>query len=54
MNRNILLTYKHTEGYLTFAWFETEEEARFFSANSPEVKSIIECYDCSNIREVIL
>ena len=54
MDKNILLTYKHVKGYFTFEWFETVEEARCFSANSLEIDKIVECYDCSTVKEVIL
>ena len=54
MYQNILLTFVHIDGYCTYAWFETEDDAREFASNSTEVKSIIECCDCSNAKEVIL
>ena len=54
MYQNILLTFDHVDGYHTYAWFETEDDARYFASNSIEVKSIIECYDCSNITEILL
>ena len=50
----LLLTYEHINGYSTYAWFETIDDARYFASNSTEVKSIIECCDCSNAKEVIL
>ena len=53
MYQNILLTFDHVDGYHTYAWFETEDDARYFASNSIEVKSIIECYDCSNITEIL-
>lgn len=55
MNKNnILLTFVHVDGYLTFAWFEKKEDASLFAFTSKEVKSVIECFDCSNIKEVYL
>lgn len=54
MYQNILLTFEHINGYNTYAWFETIDDARYFVSNSTEVKSIIECCDCSNAIEVIL
>lgn len=54
MYQNILLTYEHIDGYSTYAWFETEDDAREFASNSSEIESINECYDCSNVREIIL
>ena len=54
MYQNILLTYEHINGYSTYAWFETIDDVRYFASSSTEVKSIIECYDCSNAREVLL
>ena len=54
MYQNILLTFNHVDGYYTYAWFETIDDAREFASNSTEVKSIIECCDCSNAKEVIL
>ena len=50
----LLLTYEHINGYSTYAWFETIDDVRYLASNSTEVKSIIECYDCSNAREVLL
>lgn len=54
MNQNILLTYKHIDGYFTYDWFETIEDVRIFVANSLKIKEIVECYDCSSITEVII
>ena len=50
----LLLTYEHVNGYSTYAWFETIDDVRYFASSSTEVKSIIECCDCSNAKEVIL
>ena len=54
MYQNILLTFCHIDWYNTYAWFETEDDAREFASNSTKVKQIIECYDCSNTREILL
>ena len=54
MYQNILLTFDHIDGYYTYAWFETEDDAREFASNSTQIKCINECYDCSNAKEVIL
>ena len=54
MYQNILLTFVHIDGYSTYAWFETIDDVRYFASSSTEVKSIIECCDCSNAKEVIL
>ena len=54
MYQNILLTFDHIDGYCTYAWFETIDDVRYFASNSTELKSIIECCDCSNAREILL
>ena len=54
MYQNILLTFVHIDGYCTYAWFETEDDAREFASNSTQIKCINECYDCSNTREILL
>ena len=54
MNQNILLTFEHIKGYRTYAWFETVDDAKYFASNSTEIKSIIEYYYCSNVREIQL
>lgn len=54
MYQNILLTFDHIEGYSTYAWFESEEDMREFINNSTQIKEVNECYDCSNVREIIL
>lgn len=54
MYQNILLTFDHVEGYSTYMWFETEEDVREFIKNSTQIKEINECYDCSNVSEIIL
>ena len=50
----LLLTYEHINGYSTYAWFETIDDAREFASNSTQIKCIKECCDCSNAKEVIL
>lgn len=52
MNKNILLTYKHIEGFYTYDWFETVEEAELFIKTSCILKEVAECYDCSNAVEI--
>ncbi|MDU6996005.1 MAG: hypothetical protein E6356_14180 [Terrisporobacter othiniensis] len=54
MVQNILLTYEHIEGYSTFAWFETVEDAEEFIKNTCILKQVLECYDCSNVTEIDL
>ena len=50
----LLLTYEHINGYSTYAWFETIDDAREFASNSTQIKYINECYDCSNAKEILL
>lgn len=53
MDRNFLLTYTHTKGYLTYGWFESIEEMNdFISSSSSTIKEINESYDLGNVREL--
>ncbi len=54
MYQNILLTYDHVYGYKTYEWFETVEEVKYFIKYSRKVKEVLECYDCSNVDEIVL
>lgn len=55
MDRNILLTYKHKDGYDTFGWFEDMEECNDFIERyiGGIVAEVSECVDCSNCRDII-
>ena len=46
MYQNILLTFNHVDGYYTYAWFETEDDAREFASNATQITCINEGYDC--------
>lgn len=54
MEQNILLTYEHVGGYLTYGWFESINEANDFVMISEEIASLIECIDCTNCKEIDL
>lgn len=54
MDQNILLTYEHIEGYSTYAWFESIDDAKYFIKYSVTLKEVLECYDCSNVAEIEL
>lgn len=54
MDRNILLTYKHKDGYCTFEWLETIEELDGFIKNNNNIMQTMECIDCTNAKEIDL
>lgn len=54
MEQNILLTYEHVGGHLTYGWFESVEYVYDFIQNTDEIKNIIECLDCSNCKQINL
>ena len=48
MYQNILLTFDHIDGYFTYAWFETEDDARELAKNNKIVYITID-----EVKEVI-
>lgn len=54
MERNILLTYEHVDGYNTCGWFTSIEYVCHFIQNTNEIKDITECVDCSNCKQIDL
>ena len=55
MDRNILLTYRHKDGYHTFEWFEDIEECNDFveSYIDDMIIKILDCVDCSNCIDMM-
>lgn len=54
-NKNILLTYKHKDGYDTFTWFEDMEDCNDFVGYYYEnvFTEIYDCVDCSNGKDMM-
>lgn len=54
MDRNILFTYINKDGVHTYDWFEDTKELDSFIKGNDNIKTSLECYDCSNVRELDL
>jgi hypothetical protein len=54
-NKNILLTYKHKDGYDTFGWFEDMEDCNDFVESYLDdiIIEIYDCVDCFNYRDMM-
>jgi len=54
MDRNILLTFTHIEGYPTFEWFENMEECNEFVEDFKDsILSIFACEQVGNVRDMM-
>lgn len=51
MDRTVLLTYKHKDGYCTYDWFESIEDLENYMMNGEGkdvIEEIIECMYCTD------